>query len=198
MIFVFDDVLPDPVAYRAAALSLPFGDFQDDGVVFHGVIRAPDDELAEIIRARFPEARPSLSFYRKMPRGQVEPTFIHSDPMLGDWVAVLYLTLITPDTPPEDGTRFWRHIPTGRTRGPWEPRIARDRTQWESWRLVGALFNRLVVFPSDLFHSRSVEENFGEGETARLIQVAAGTGRLTLTAANAEHVIALPSPRVIH
>jgi len=37
---------------------------------------------------------------------------------------------------------------------------------------VYSKFNRMIAFNSDSLHSRNLFENFGEGESARLIQVA--------------------------
>ncbi len=41
-----------------------------------------------------------------------------------------------------------------------------------------ARFNRLLLFVSDRFHSRSIHDNYGADEDARLVQVTFGTGDL--------------------
>ena len=183
-IFVFDDVLPDPHAYRQAALAREFRTV-DVGAQFHGIALGADETLPAIVTAHCPALVPQLSFFRHRPAGQAEPNFIHTDCDMGEWTAILYLTL---DPPPDDGTTFWRHVPSGRiateTGATSEQNLAevlawRDLAQWTPWRTVAAVFNRVVLFPAAYYHSRARAENFGAGETARLIQVLFGTGVLS-------------------
>ena len=180
---VFDDVLPDPLAYRSAALARQFQTV-DVGAVFHGIAVCGDDPtLPAWMADRF--GLPSLlSFFRQSPEGQQEPNYIHTDCDMGEWTAILYLT---PNPAPGDGTTFWRHIPSGRiateTGATSEANLKevlawRDLSQWEPWRTVDARFNRLLVFPSPYYHSRALKQNYGHGETARLIQVLFGAGVL--------------------
>ena len=180
---VFDNVLPDPEAYRAAALERSF-ETVDVGAVFHGIAVCGDEPTIPQWMADHFGVPSLLSFFRQSPEGQQEPNFIHTDCDMGEWTAILYLT---PTPAPGDGTTFWRHRASGRIAtetGPTsEDNLAevlawRDRDQWEPWRTVEARFNRLVVFPSPYYHSRALEANYGAGETARLIQVVFGTGTL--------------------
>jgi hypothetical protein len=178
MIFVFDDVLPDPAAYRAEALAQSFGDFEDPdaGAIFHSVARAPGAAILDALRSRFPSIRPTLSFFRRSPLGQREQCIV-SDGILGDWSSVLFLNR---EPPPLDGISFWKHRPTGRIRGTWNPATAADRAQWLEWMLVGALFNRLIIFPADYFHSLALEADHGQGDDTGLVQVTFGVGALTV------------------
>lgn len=153
MIHVFDDVLADPVAYRAAALRCEFRTYDFNGTVFHGIALG-SPALAEWIEARFPTLKSTLSFFRQSPRGQAEPNLIHTDEGMGDWTAILYLN---PEPPPEDGTKFYVHD--------------------GAVHLVHGWFNRVVLFPAEIPHSRSIPENYGEGDAARLIQVVFGKGQ---------------------
>lgn len=182
-VLVFDDVLPDPDTYRAAALARTF-ETVDVGAQFHGIAFCGDEPtIPAWIAARF--GLPSvLSFFRQSPEGQIEPNFIHTDCDMGEWTAILYLM---PNPPAGDGTTFWRHRPTGQiatlTGATSEDNLAevlawRDVGQWEPWQTVAARFNRLVVFPSTYYHSRALEANYGAGDTARLTQVTFGTGTL--------------------
>jgi hypothetical protein len=182
-IHVFDDALQFPLIYRGAALTRTFATV-DVGAKFHGIALGADVVLPEVIAARFPELEPKLSFFRRSPAGQEEPNFIHTDCDMGEWTAILYLT---PNPPPDDGTTFWRHIATGRietvTGATSDENLGevlawRDRSQWEPWRTVAAVFNRVVVFPATYYHSRALEQNYGEGDSARLIQVLFGTGQV--------------------
>ena len=68
--------------------------------------------------------------------------------MMGDLTAILYLN---ENSPEEDGTTLYH-----------EGYIS---------CVLKARFNRLVVFNSDLYHSRNIYDNYGYAEDARLIQV---------------------------
>jgi len=176
---VVDDVLPDLAAYRAQALRQPFGDLPAGPVVFHGFAPPPNDTVAQAITARWPTLTPTLSLLRQSPLWQVEPTYIHTDADMGDWTALLYLTA---DPPADDGTTFWREAATGaRSYDPRVPAAAwTDLEAWEAWTTVAARPNRLVLFPAGYYHSRALVDNYGAGDTARLIQVTFGTGAVPL------------------
>lgn len=170
MVAVYDDVLERPDAYRAWALQQSFGTIRTGDQRWHGIAPVEDGTMAHLITARQPGARTHLTFLRQSPEGQIEPTFIHSDEGMGQWTAILYLT---PAPPEGDGTTFWRDRETGDVCGA-VGRDMEDRSRWEPWRHVSARFNRLLLFDAPLFHSRGLEENYGTGSTARLIQVAFG------------------------
>jgi hypothetical protein len=181
--FVFDDVLADPVTYRAMVLARPFTSVSFGDLSFHGIQLAHDQTFPSWIRSRFPALLPTLSFFRQSPFGQIEPNYVHTDRDMGDWTALLYLT---PEPEADDGTTFWRHKPTGAlasvardlTERLGEQRAWRDRTQWEAVARVDAKFGRAVLFPAAAFHSRSIPENYGIGDEARLVQVVFGMGTL--------------------
>lgn len=180
---VFDHVLVDPDAYRAAALAREFKTI-DVGAQFHGIALGGDDTLPAFVTAHWPSLVPALTFFRQSPEGQIEPNYIHTDCDMGEWTAILYLT---PTPPQGDGTTFWRARQTGQiasaTGATSEANLAevlawRDRSQWEPWHHVEARYNRVVVFPSAYYHSRAIEANYGAGTTARLTQVLFGTGAI--------------------
>src|ERR1700686_411758 len=100
LLTVVDDVLPDPLSYRAWALAQP-----------SGLALAQDPaRLGERIQAVLPGARMCMSFFRKSSAEHFEFGFIHSDADegLGKWTAVLYLN---PEPHAEDGTHFWVYLP---------------------------------------------------------------------------------------
>lgn len=180
-IHVFDDVLADPAAYRAAALAQPFGDVPIANVTFHGIAPAPSDELLAWVNAHFDPGPAVTTFLRLSPRGQEEPNYIHTDRDMGSWTGILYLN---PDPPAGDGTTFWAHQPDGAQvsegHETFDGQLAewlawRDLAQWQPWRTVAAAFNRLVLFPAGCFHSRALADNYGDGpDAARFIQVMFG------------------------
>lgn len=176
---VVDGVLADPMAYREAALRGTFEDVPDAGIVFHGISRdTPSDEMCAFISRGFPGLLPMLTFLRQSPLGQSEPHVVHSDLSMGLWSAILYLT---PNPAPGDGTAFWQRRSDGArgtvaaTSGDYvaDGETWAEQANWHAWYVVPAVFNRMVMFPSRLYHSRA-RENYGVGDDARLIQVAFG------------------------
>jgi hypothetical protein len=166
---VWDDVLADPIAYRAAALAQPFASVTLGGVTFHGIAPAPDASLRDALADRIglaPET-PVVTFLRQSPAGQIEPNLVHSDRTMGAFTTIYYLTL---EPAPGDGTAFYRARATGAPIDdgtvPWDAVDA-----WVPWLTVAARFNRAVRFPAAYAHSRALPGNYGSGAGARLIQV---------------------------
>lgn len=180
MIRIIDNALSNPESYREKVLALDFKSYDFGHCVFHGIaVQGPSGELLQRIHEDLPDLKPTLTFFRKSPHGQVEPHFIHTDIDMGQWSAILYLNLIPKEG---DGTCFWEHRETSAVESlvPHErSEDGRDPDNWVMRQRVDAKFNRLLMFPSSYFHSRSIHENWGDGNDARLIQVAFGTGALT-------------------
>lgn len=176
---IFDDVLASPGHYRNQALRAAFRTYAFGHCVFHGIAaEGPTGGLLDWIRGAYPELQPTLTFFRQSPLGQVEPNDIHTDVDMGDWTGLLYLN---PAPPAEDGTDFWTHRATGThasTIAHERSIEGRDREQWTLRQHVDGKFNRLLMFPGRLFHSRAIHENYGAGESARLVQVVFGKGEL--------------------
>ncbi len=175
---IFDNFLPDPEAHRSEALKLEFRTYDFGHAVFHGIaVGGPCKAMLDAIQNFTLNFTPKLTFFRKSPVGQVEPHFIHTDVDMGDFSAILYLN---PDPAPQDGTCFWTHLRTGEIQNT-IPHLrsseGNDPNQWIMRQRVLAKFNRLLMFPSSYFHSRSIHGNWGEGDGARLIQVAFGEER---------------------
>lgn len=176
---VFEKVLEYPADYNRLILSEgEFGPVTAAGVTFQGIcIDARASLVTDLIEQRFPALTPTTTFFRRSPLGQIEPNYVHSDEGMGDWTGILYLSEYPAAY---DGTLFWTHKATGKIEGGREfcadwPDIAK----WQLTYRVGAIFNRLLLFKSSLFHSRSIFENYGQGFDARLIQVVFGTGDIT-------------------
>ena len=175
---VHDDVLPDPLAYRAMALQQRFQAVQDGPVVFQRMAPCANPALMLWIVQRYPQLTPTLTFFRQGARDQPEPHYVHTDASMGEWTGILYLT---PHPPEGDGTAFWRSKDTGWIKGLQVEHDAAhwfDATKWDRWHLVEAKFNRLVLFQARLYHSRAIRENYGHGDDARLTQNTFGTGAL--------------------
>jgi len=185
--YVCDDVLEDPANYRAACLQAEYSTLTIGPAHFHGLAKPPDRRIAAWIQQRWPDLTVDTSMLRKSPLGQVEPTFIHQDRDMGTWSALYYLT---PEPPAGDGTTFYREKATGRVQSIAQTPDAfleewrnwQEPDLWEPWTQVAAKFNRIVVFESSHFHARSIFQNYGTGDDARLIQLVFGTGVLTAPA----------------
>jgi hypothetical protein len=185
VIAIHDDVLPDPEAYRQRALAGRFQTIAADALAFHGIQPCADPTVPLWLVQTYPGLRPTLSFFRQSPLGQVEPHYRHDDRSMGDVTAILYLT---PQPPDGDGTLFWRNRHTGAVASQWETpaEMEAEAVAWfdpDQWDLAGAVaakFNRVVVFPAAFVHSRSLEANYGaEADgSARLIQVVFCRGSL--------------------
>lgn len=105
-------------------------------------------------------------------------TWIHCDGW-NDWAGVCYLT---PDAPVTGGTGIFRHKSTGLIACPRNEdgtrneellgkiyEDAQDYTKWELVDTIGNVYNRLVLYPGDLFHASL--DYFGKDiNTGRLFQ----------------------------
>jgi len=107
-------------------------------------------------------------FYQGLSKGKKkELPGVHSDEPYNDITVVIYLT---PGLPPDCGTSLWMHKQTG-LKNPAMPADARrlamklsalknqleweskDRSKWIEIDRAGYGFNRMVAYPSGIFHS---------------------------------------------
>lgn len=183
-----EDFLPDPLDYRECALKEKFYDIRGpDGVTYHNINVRPSDELEETLSRRLGKrVKCGYSLLRVNFAGEMPNHAIHTDNGYDQFAAILYLNR------PEDckgGTAFWKHRKYGWTNWPDESamrrtckkpekiisqlqREANDESAWEQTHLAEMKFNRMIVYPTDQFHSRFPFPAFGATmETARLIWV---------------------------
>lgn len=99
-----------------------------------------------------------------------ERSWIHADEGT-TWAGVVYLT---PDAPTTGGTGFFRHKPTGYLKPSdgesreWDDH-AQDVTKWEMMGSFANVYNRLVIYRGEQFHSSL--DYFGTGlHDGRLFQ----------------------------
>jgi hypothetical protein len=109
---------------------------------------------------------------------ETDKTWIHAD-AYNDWAGVCYLT---PNAPINAGTGIFKHKETGLIRVPKDENgnidqeildlVYQDANDWDKWEMVdyvANVFNRLVVYRGDLFHS--AVNYFGTGfEDGRMHQ----------------------------
>lgn len=149
-LLVVEDVLKYPHEYVSDIHLHGFEDLADGQNIFKNIQpRGYNDDFSKLVSELFPDYRIAFNFVRKSPLNQEEPNFIHSDEMMGDITCILYLNEMSPV---EDGTTIYDN----------------DKNPLVK---IYSKYNRMVAFGSEMLHSRNLFENFGEGETARLIQV---------------------------
>jgi hypothetical protein len=183
-----DDFLPDPLAFREQALKEKFYDIRGpDGEMYRNIHVRPSDELAGLMSERLGKTvRCGYSLLRVNFAGDLPNHAIHTDNGYDRFAAILYLSR------PADcvgGTAFWKHKQYGWTN--WPDAAAMRRTckkpekivaqlqceantdsAWEQTHLAEMKFNRMIVYPTDQFHSRFPFSAFGTTmEDARLIWV---------------------------
>ena len=149
MIFFFDDVLKNPDEYVDDILDNGFIDVQNEHQLFKRVMPRGLDEFTSFLLKNYPDYEVALNFARQSPEGQEEPNYIHTDEMMGDLTAVLYLN---KKHPADYGTTIYDDD---------------DNILY----INHARYNTCFIFSSDLPHSRNLENNFGEDDDSRLVQV---------------------------
>jgi hypothetical protein len=147
---VVDNFLPNADEHLQDILSGPFYDVPDGEKVFKGIQPRDNDVFAGLLLSMHPGYEIAHNFVRLSPEGQEEPNFIHTDEMMGDLTAILYLT---KNHPQEDGTTLYDEC-------------------YNKILITNAKFNRLFVFDSTIPHSRNIYNNYGQGEDSRIVQVA--------------------------
>ena len=155
---ILDNVLIDPDKYVNDIHQQGFVDVNDGEKTFKNIQPRPThDMFARIAMAYLgPEYDVAFNFVRKSPEGQDEPNYIHKADMMGGVTAILYLS---KEHPKEDGTTIY------------------DEDGNKSC-VFYSKYNRMVIFDSELAHSRNIFENFGHDEGARLVQVVFLRGRI--------------------
>lgn len=151
-LILMDNVIQNPIEYVSDILSSEFVDIYDGVNTFQNIQpRDHDDEFVttvlDFVGSNYEVA---WNFIRKSPEGQQEPNFVHTDEMMGDLTAILYLSRTHPE---DDGTTIYDN-------------------DGNKACVMYSRFNRMIVFDSKLPHSRNIFQNFGQGESSRLIQVA--------------------------
>ncbi len=94
----------------------------------------------------------------------LDRTWIHSD-VTTKWAGVCYLT---PDPPVSAGTGIFRYKSNKSMEGP-NIYPSQDYTKWELVDRIGNLYNRLIIYRGDLYHTSL--DYFGQNkEDSRLFQ----------------------------
>ena len=149
-LITFDNIIKDPLSYVSDIHLHEFQDVADGEYTFRNIQpRDGNDEFALYVTNLFSDYKIDLNFIRKSPLNQEEPNFVHTDEMMGDITCLLYLNEQAPE---DDGTTIY------------------DEDKKPLFTMYSK-FNRMIAFNADAPHSRNIFDNFGEAQTARLVQI---------------------------
>lgn len=148
--FIIDNFLDDAELHLQDIFNHEFSDVQTDVGVFKNIQDRQSDMVSDAVLNLLPNYEVAYNFVRKSPLNQEEPTYVHSDEIMGDLTCLLYLS---KSHPREDGTTIY------------------DNDEVTKTMEFRSKFNRMIIFDAKLFHSRNILTNFGVNKSARLIQV---------------------------
>lgn len=148
--FIIDNFLDDAELHLQDIFNHEFSDVSTDVGVFKNIQDRHSDIVSDAVLNLLPNYEVAYNFVRKSPLNQEEPTYVHSDEIMGDLTCLLYLS---KSHPREDGTTIY------------------DNDEVTKTMEFRSKFNRMIIFDAKLFHSRNILTNFGVNKSARLIQV---------------------------
>lgn len=191
---VADDFFKNAFNVRAFALAHDFNvapEFQ--GHRYKGCVPVADPKLLSELEAGLAKihgapCKVTLAFFRLSLHNEDTPVWIHPDSSCDEMAAVVYLTRPLYCY---GGTAFWKHRGLGLdyypdmadcelnsiVPGQWlAEQVNQDGQSSDAWEMTGLVsmkFNRLVTYPTKLFHSRYPKESFGNNQDdGRLILAA--------------------------
>lgn len=152
---IYHNLIKNPKEYVEEILKGSFEDVEalnDKGekIIFKNLQGRGQDEFADLLNYAFPNYEIKYNFVRQSPYKQNEPNFIHKDDMMGDLTCLLYLNSSYPS---KYGTTLY------------------DEDKEKIFTYY-AKFNSLLIFDSNVYHSRNIKKNFGKDHKSRLVQVA--------------------------
>lgn len=169
---IFDNFHPVAKPIAAFAKTIKYETVEHEGHSYRGIGRGYSPEmfydLLSVALGR--TITPKMEFFRLGTKEEAPTTYIHADNACAKNAAVWYLS----DAPDDlvSGTAFWRHRASGRYELSESDRTdadllasldadGADEAKWQMVGLVGQKFNRLVIYPSNLFHSRYPKDAWG-------------------------------------
>jgi len=171
-LITIDDFHPVAKPIAAFAKGLAYGPQEWQGHTYKGLGIGYSPELfyeqLGLVLGR--SITPALEFFRLGTKEDAPTTYIHADNACAKNAAVWYLSE-APDGVMA-GTAFWKHKETGKYELTAKDREdddlckrldadGADESKWEMVGIAGQRFNRLVVYPSNLFHSRYPKDAWG-------------------------------------
>ncbi len=178
---IVDEFLDYPYVVRNNAIREGFTDQEFQGSTYHTVNMNIPPEIKQGIENVYGQQIEILvAAFRQGKKNSPIHNLVHADNSCAQMAAVLYLNK------PEDcsgGTAFWRHKKTGWRHMPTVDELSKkgyteqlfgetwhQSDEWEIDSLCGMVFNRIVFYPTTIFHSRYPWTGFGDSDSnARLI-----------------------------
>jgi hypothetical protein len=169
---IIDDFHPVARPIAEMAKRLTYGPKEYEGHVYKGIGLGYSPEMfyhfLSIYLGR--TITPRLEYFRLGTKEDSATTYIHADSGCARNAAVWYLS-----EPPDGvvaGTAFWKHKETAKWGVDVNDRenadlLAKldadgsDESKWVMTGLSGQKFNRLVTYPTDIFHSRYPQDAWG-------------------------------------
>lgn len=140
-------------------------------------VEYPMDEIWSAIEECLTEKiNPIQGAFRISQEDSTFDSYIHADGLFAKWAAVIYLTPFNV-AGCQTGTAFWRHKQTGQDRmtEPYDPKLVeqwKDPANFEQTYSVQMICNRLIVYPTQYFHSPWPHHGFGTTpENSRMIWI---------------------------
>ncbi len=187
---IIDDFHPTPVAISKVAKGLNYGPQEWKGHTYNGIGLgySPEGAYGYLGAIFGMPVKPKLEYFRLGTKTEQPTTYIHVDTICAKYAAVWYLS--EPPAGIIAGTAFWRHKESGLSALPTREALAEilggddkvdpfvaqlntdgnDESKWDLIGLVGQKFNRIAIYPTNLFHSRYPKDAWGENaEDGRVV-----------------------------
>lgn len=164
-----------------------------DGFTYTGISKIEVPNLVNKVGDMVDDFEMKMSFFRLNLKGEMPHSFVHSDEICADWAGLLYLN---PEEQSKGGTAFWKHkimrwdkLPSdetvddlGLTQEEFGTKLNEDwknQDMWEMSGFMGMKFNRFLIYPTKMFHSRYPHEGFGDNaDNGRLVWVCFFNGKI--------------------
>jgi hypothetical protein len=154
MPLVIDNFTNNFEARREYALKAEYSTVQYDGRPYHKIHTIEDEEIISLVSDAVKENLTGWS----MLRTGLNPTgWIHADSNCGGYAAVLYIN----DPKRKTGTALWEHKKYGLSSKNLKSQKqinmvngqSNDSSHWRLKKVIRAKENRVVIYPTDRFHS---------------------------------------------
>lgn len=178
MIHVIDNYFSDPIAVRQQMLELDYNTSVNEDTYYSGIVDITPYVSHELIHyVQHIKRRPVESYYG-------HSRFITYEQQSGSWVHcdshcdVAAMIFMTPDPPDDTGTSFFTHkvrddlIGRGSDFTDAEfQRESRDITRWTETVRINNIFNRCMIFDTNIYHQARCNGFGTTKEDSRLFQI---------------------------
>lgn len=180
IIHIQDDFFENGLKARKAILSTPFIDVTSpiDNITYpHINLNIPKKIVAELTKKieSIMDSKIEIKFLfgRTMIKGRSVPNKVHSDITMGEYSALVYLSLNWPTN--DSGTGFYKHDTEGFKADSCTDLSKIDSNSMEHWTKYlhcQAKFNRILIHKADYWHMAEPQDAWGDSPK---------NGRLVLT-----------------